>query len=159
MRDALSKFCLGIIVEGDPHPFGIEGTKKKERRMFKHEFISWTGYKCAPQWLAICLMRDNVRVLWWCFRRHWYIRRLMLEYKRIREWANLKFLELKDNFTRGNLWREIKWTPCSITEILIYKMYIKIIQPGINCEVKLIFITHTHIYIYMKLFQILYSSF
>lgn len=41
MRDALSKFCLGIIVEGDPYPFGIEGTKKKkERRMFKHEFIS-----------------------------------------------------------------------------------------------------------------------
>lgn len=31
MRDALSKFCLGIIVEGDPYPFGIEGTKKKRR--------------------------------------------------------------------------------------------------------------------------------
>lgn len=25
-------------------------------------------------------------------------------------------------------------------------MYIKIIQPGINCEVKLIFITHIYIY-------------
>ena len=29
MRDALSKFCLGIIVEGGPRPFGIEGRKKK----------------------------------------------------------------------------------------------------------------------------------
>lgn len=32
MRDALFKFCLGIIVEGGPRPFGIEGTKKKKRK-------------------------------------------------------------------------------------------------------------------------------
>lgn len=31
MRDALSKFCLGIIVEGGPRPFGIEERKKKRR--------------------------------------------------------------------------------------------------------------------------------
>lgn len=43
MRDALSKFCLGIIVEGGPRPFGIEGTKKKkkgEENTFKDGFIS-----------------------------------------------------------------------------------------------------------------------